>query len=329
MAPDETNMTFSAYVPKDLGKSAAAISFARYEYETITTDPTPANHTIQKCWDANMRYNHTTFYPVSLTGTYTDESSLGYYAAGNDHTKGYWNVSVLVDGTYENLIYQSLTDGAAVANGGDHYFESAEITTRDGLEAAYSQYDRKNYGKLEYSYNGETWNVIANDLSDTMTNNIDRYRFYAPAENYDTVYWRWTPYAGYTITITDPDPDAENEPAEIISAEDTKFEYTHDLTTGIYKLVTEAQDNVIYDDNAQQEQATAAPQNGLLSSGRRVIQTEAPTDEETTGSEDENSDDTEETSADEDASGDGTDAEPETEPDESYYDENDAADTGE
>lgn len=247
MIPDETNMTFSAYVPKDIGKEGAAISFARYA----------SDHTQTACWFANTRYSYKTFYPVDLNGTY---KASGYSAS--DYTHGYWNVSVLVDGTYENLIYDTLTDGETVANQGNVYMSSAVIESATAANMKSIDFStRKNYGKLEYSYTGQdnTWITICDDLSDSHANMIDRYRFYAPAENHATVYWRWTPYAGYSITV---DPEGENITTDYDA---TVFEFTHNTANGIYKLVTEAQ-NTITATSGQQGQ-----HNAPAATGARII----------------------------------------------------------
>ena len=223
MVPDETNMTFSAYIPRPatkIGSSGGQISFARYN---STSTHSPAAY-----WYANSRNNHSTFYPVDLTDT-------TYRTSNYNFTHGYWNLSVLVDGTYENLIFSTLTDGS-----GNSYPSSFTVAT-DADKATIDYSGRDNYGTLEYSYDGEDWQdavTIMNDLNNTTNNCIDRYRFYAPAESNSVVYWRWTPYAGYTITVTDPDPDT------VITVDDTVFIYEHDTASGIYKLVTEAQNQV-------------------------------------------------------------------------------------
>ena len=147
----------------------------------------------------------------------------------------------MVDGTYENLIYTTLTDGSG---------SSADIITTGGV-TDYSP--RTNYGKLEYSYDGTTgWVTVANDLNNQLNNTLDRYRFYAPAEGHDTVFWRWTPYQGYEITITivdtvvDPETEEETEVQSTATTvvPDTTFLYEHTPSEGIYKLVTEAPDAV-------------------------------------------------------------------------------------
>ena len=265
MVPDETNMTFYAYVPKDIGKESAEISFARYaSYST---------HTIGPCWFANVRGSYKTFYPVSLGGVYAEPSLTKY-------KRGYWNVSVLVDGTYENLIYDTLTDG----NGNTY----APLVSGNTLDYT----PRNNYGKLEYSYTGQdnTWITVCDDtqnLTLDLQNGgmIDRYRFYAPAENHATVYWRWTPYAGYTVTVT----PAQGDP-ETTEYDETVFNYVHNTSTGIYKLITEAPNTV--EEQQQQSQQNSPQISGRI---RRIdvetgSSTESPEDvrepEQTTEAED-------------------------------------------
>ena len=155
MTPDATNMIFSAYVPKDIGKSdAGAINFIRYNTYRA------ANHTtasINARWFGNRRNECSTFYPISINTSTT-----------TDYTRGYWNLSVLVDGSYENLIYATVVTDNATSG-----------------------------GTLQYSTDGSTWS------SAVM---IDRYRWAAPADGnqtISTIYWKWTPYqaGSYTKTV--------------------------------------------------------------------------------------------------------------------------------
>ena len=142
--------------------------------------------------------------------------------SNNDYTRGYWNVSVLVDGTYENLIYETLTDEDAI-------------------------------GKLEYAYTNNSntvWTTIYDSSTSPVTdsNRIDCYRFYANAEVNSVVYWKWTPYPQRTATVG----------GNTVTYPVTEFIYVHDTTDGIYKLITEASNAVTdtgipsgYPDNAE------------------------------------------------------------------------------
>ena len=197
MIPDAAHTTFHAYIPSAVSASSDdAIRFKRCG--ATGTD------TANAYWYTHARHEFSTFYPVSVSTTETPTYTLGY-----------WNLSVLVDGTYENLIYDTLTDGVVPAE------------------------DAANFGTLEYSYdNSSTWYTVASDSADTLTNNFDHYRWYAPAEDNTTVYWRWRPYRTQTGIDEDENP--------IYSY--TEFVFEHDTLTGIYKLVTEAANGVVLSD---------------------------------------------------------------------------------
>ncbi|MBR1534378.1 MAG: hypothetical protein IJ639_08435, partial [Ruminococcus sp.] len=144
-------------------------------------------------WPAVIRGTSSTYYPV------TESTST---------SSGYWNLSVLVDGTYENLIYDTLTD-----------------TDRLGTGNA-------NTGILEYSLDGGTTWVTLMDQSGTDDNRIDAYRWYVPCAAGSTVTYRWTPYYG----------------ADMISGtyDDTVFYFEHNTADGLYCVVTEAENEMVF-----------------------------------------------------------------------------------
>lgn len=227
MIPDATNMTFSAYIPSGKGKTAQELFFARYTGAKTASSSAGAT----AVWESNPRRSFSKFYPVSIGDVSNDVNGLGY-----------WNLSVLVDGTYENLVYDTLTDGTGNT-------VNDVTVTEDPTNYTYKlTYDASihNYGQLLYSYDGTSWTQVADDLTDTYSNMIDRYRFYVPAEeaNQSTVYWRWIPYTGYSeFKVFE---GTENEIS--VSVPDTEFTYTHSVadasSTGIYKVVTEAPSGV-------------------------------------------------------------------------------------
>lgn len=248
MIPDATDMVFSAYVPLDEGATTqGGINFARLNAaKTSKTNNTTNNAAPSVYWYGNTRHTYGTFYPVDC-----DLST-----ATADYSHGCWNISVLVDGTYENLIYDTLTDGSGssydpvVTQGTKVITVNGEATTVDHDTVDYSP--RDNYGKLEFSYDSTNWYTVCDDTTDTYSYSdgndvvvakmIDRYRFYVNAENENTVYWRWTPYKGYSITYDKK--GVENS----INAADTQFEYTHNVSdssaSGIYQVVVEAPNGV-------------------------------------------------------------------------------------
>lgn len=243
MTPDATNTLFYAYVPKDYGKSSALINFVRYNtYRTANQSAS-----INARWFGNRRNDCSTFYPVSIsTGTTTD------------YTRGYWNLSVLVDGSYENLIYATVVTDNATSG-----------------------------GTLQYSTDGSTWS------SAIM---LDRYRWYAPADGsqtISTVYWKWTPYqaGSYQKTVT-----VNGTPTTTtVSYGATIFNYTHNLSNGLYKVVTEKPNAV----------TATGIENGPALSGAlqddddaEDVDTEDSEDEDLEDSEDEDSEDLDESSED-------------------------------
>ena len=132
-------LTFRAYVPAD-STSLGNISFTRYG-----------------------AYNS-----GNVTGTWTPSESIGseetvYYAvdatgAANSN-QGWFHVAVLVDGTFENLIYDTITN--------------------DGGTLQYS-YDGSSYSAVPVRTDTRHW-VVPMRSGDTI---------------YGAVYFKWTPYSG-------------------------------------------------------------------------------------------------------------------------------------
>lgn len=192
MVPDAANMVFSAYVPAGIGSSTDDLSFCRHNgVNTTLAMTTYTNPNVS--WSPTARGSSATYYPVN-------ESTA--------NSIGYWNLSVLVDGTYENLIYDTLTDA-------------------DHLGTA-----NANTGVLEYSTNnGTTWTTLK-DQSDTDDNRIDAYRWYVPCSPGTVVQYRWTPYYGADQIFN--------------SHDDTAFYFTHDTANGMYCVVTESANDMTY-----------------------------------------------------------------------------------
>ena len=192
MVPDATNMVYSAYIPAGLGSSSTDLSFCRHNGVNETLAQTSySNPTVN--WDASTRGASATYYPVNESTATSD---------------GYWNLSVLVDGTYENLIYDTLTD-------------------TDHLGTA-----NANTGVLEYSTNnGTTWTTLK-DQSDTDDNRIDAYRWYVPCDPGAVVQYRWTPYYGADKLFG--------------SHDDTAFYFEHDTANGMYCVITESGNEMTY-----------------------------------------------------------------------------------
>ena len=206
MIPDATGMVYSAYIPAGAGASTSPyLKFAR-----VAKTGNDANNftTVNARWYSDARDTSDTYYPVKVTGT----------ADSTDTTRGYWNLSVLVDGTYENLIYDTLTDG-------------------DGQ------------GRLEYSFNGVNYYILTEDSSTAGTpttdvNRISAYRWYVPCSAGETVYYRWTPYYG----------DDETFDVESGNNDDTTFVFTHNTASGMYCVITEPENAVTIPQNTPSEQ---------------------------------------------------------------------------
>ena len=192
MVPDAANMVYSAYIPAGLGSSSTDLSFCRHNGVNETLAQTSYSNPAVN-WDASTRGASATYYPVNESDTTSD---------------GYWNLSVLVDGTYENLIYDTLTDA-------------------DHLGTA-----NANTGVLEYSLNnGTTWTTLK-DQSDTDINRIDAYRWYVPCAPGTVVQYRWTPYYGADKLFDTYD--------------DTAFYFDHDTANGMYCVITESANEMTY-----------------------------------------------------------------------------------
>ena len=250
MNPDASNMVYCAYIPSTQGATNPGINFVRMSAVQTSAD-NPSGPSAY--WYANTRGTCSTFYPVQVVSTAADPAVF---------TRGFWNVSVLVDGTYENLIYDTLTDGAHVDVAGIStsvgtyapiVTSGTTIIDDNGTptEVNHDTVDytpRDNYGLLQVSFDGNSWYTVCDDTTDTYsisdgTNQvyagmIDRYRFYVCAESKTTVYWRWIPYAGYSVTFN------YEGVSKTVNASSTLFDYIHEVTdassTGIYKVVTEA-----------------------------------------------------------------------------------------
>lgn len=198
LIPDATGMVYSAYIP--VGSGASTSPYLKF----VRLNNVNNNNSVNGRWLTTARGSSDTFYPVKVDSA----------AMGSDTTRGYWDLSVLVDGTYENLIYDTLTDG-------------------DGQ------------GRLEYSFDNSTYVTLTEDSStagspSTDDNRISAYRWYVPCSAGETVYYRWTPYYGDDGVFGGND--------------DTTFVFTHDTSSGLYCVITEAENAVTIPNNTPSEQ---------------------------------------------------------------------------
>lgn len=209
MIPDDTGMIYTAYIPAGSGTTSSP--FLKF----VRLNNVNNNNAVNARWYSTARGSADTYYPVKVDAQ-TNTA---------DTTRGYWKLSVLVDGTYENLIYDTLTDG-------------------DGQ------------GMLEYSYDGLTYNTIMQDSSTagspaTDTNRISASRWYVDSGNYNTVFYRWTPYYGADGNFG--------------TSDDTVFVFTHRVSDGMYCVITEPESEVVI--------ASGTPTQQRLSALQRLAQT--------------------------------------------------------
>lgn len=168
LIPDETNMKFYAYVPVP-GTNAnpttdyadGAILFRSYASVAGTNNGT---------WFGHVRNGSRTYYPVALNTT----------TATSAAPKGYWNLSVIVDGTYEHFFWDT----------GD-----PSDTEDDGV-----------LGSFGYNTTGHTGTNVQYD--NITPNMIDEYRWYVPFDITsvgtmpDSVYFKWEPYTDTVFKYT-------------------------------------------------------------------------------------------------------------------------------
>lgn len=212
MVPDATNMVYTAYIPSGLGDSATDLSFCRYDgynnnWDTYTYDSPTVN------WGASLRNSSSIYYPVNVN------------TAANENSLGYWNISVLVDSTYENLIYDTLTDNDGMGTSGANC-GMLECSTDDGL----------------------TWTTMK-DQSTIDIYRLDAYRWYVPCANGATILYRWTPYYGVDKTFD--------------TSDDTTFIFTHDTSEGLYCVITESPNAMTFDTTPVTRRSFAIAGTGL------------------------------------------------------------------
>lgn len=200
LIPDATHTRFYAYLPK-AGTNASpqseyttqdSIRFRRFAAYNTSSSSADA------IWYTKSPKGSRTYYPVSI-GT-----SSGVY------TRGYWNISVIVDGTYE------------------HFFWVPETIVAGNTIPAHV------LGTFQYNTTGH---VGTPTYTDVTAYKLDEYRWYVPLDDLATipasVYYRWIPY----------DPDGSYASSSTLNGDETVFNYSHYIPDGIYCVITEAADN--------------------------------------------------------------------------------------
>ena len=176
---DGTGLTFSAYMPL-----SSSIRFTRYA-ALGAAEPNGYWYPQTAAADSD-----TVFYAVDSVASTDADSAV----------RGWYHVAVLVDATYENLIYDTVlgTDAA----------QSASLS----FSTNYSS-DGTGYTTIAANTSTPVNSYLMNGGTDTYTR-----RWVVPCGVDDTVYFRWTPYP----------------------ATSTVFEYSIDTYANIYLVVTEA-----------------------------------------------------------------------------------------
>lgn len=159
LIPDETNMRFYAYIPK-AGTNAAPAS--DYDTGTITFGSYQAvgDSDVASDWYCNARKGSNTYYPVAYNDTAGVQSA----------PKGYWNISVIVDGTYE------------------HFFWDYKVVSDPSDDTV--------LGTFSYNTTGHAGDNPT--YTDITPNKLDEYRWYVPLDGLSTIpeniYYKWEPY---------------------------------------------------------------------------------------------------------------------------------------
>lgn len=176
LVPDETNTKFYAYIPdlKDGNPNssnayaAGDISFRAFTYGDSSNTPVDV-----AAWTpAYTRNGSDTFYPVKLINDGNNTS---------DTTRGYWHISVIVDGTYEHLFWENAV---------------IDTTTQQVTTPA------RVLGSFAYNTTGHPDPDDADEYVDITAYSLDEYRWYVPMENAsEYIYYRWEPYSGTVLTF--------------------------------------------------------------------------------------------------------------------------------
>ena len=153
---DDMNMTFSAYVPVtglDTQGTTPVLRYTRYAAFN--------NSAVTGTWypQENITNSEVTYYATDVTAAAEGASSAD---------RGWYHVAVIVDGTFENLIYD----------------------TTLGTESATS------HGYLSYSFNGSDYTKIADSYNSINSYLLagDNTRWAIPLGSNTYVYVEWAPY---------------------------------------------------------------------------------------------------------------------------------------
>lgn len=199
MAPDPADdlyMKFFAYVPVTGLDSQSTNHNLRFTRHTAYTD-----NIGNGIWypQENLTSKELTYYAIDSTA-----ASSG--AASDD--RGWFHVAVFVDGTFENIVYDTLYGTEAVNNA------SLKIAEDNGTSATLTY---RSVVTTSVTTSGQQTHVNASEGANVT--GVGNSRWIVPlAGTTKYAHFRWTPYP----------------------ATETQFDYTVDLSNGIYCVVTEA-----------------------------------------------------------------------------------------
>lgn len=168
LIPDETNMKFYAYLPKAGTNASPADDYAKgaIVFRSFASHNTAVSAK-NGYWLTNQRKGSDTYHPVALDASDTT----------TDYTRGYWNISVIVDGTYE------------------HFFWDTRVESDPDDDGV--------LGSFSYNTTGHTGSPTYTDIT---PNKIDEYRWYVPLDDLTTIpeyiYYKWEPYTGTVFTYS-------------------------------------------------------------------------------------------------------------------------------
>lgn len=205
MVPDGSHMKYYAYVPVPGTNDNQLSDYTTGNIMFQSYTEYGSTGTVNGTWYGKVRNGSRTYYPVKMDTT----------GATSAAPKGYWNISVIVDGTYEHFFWD--------------YGDVSDLTDDDVL------------GSFWYNTTGHQGSPTYYDIT---PNKLDEYRWYIPldADNVTTkseyVYYMWVPY--------DPDDSfngAANPTLNDMSDDETVFKYSQKLSDGIFCVITESPDN--------------------------------------------------------------------------------------
>jgi hypothetical protein len=189
LVPDETNTKFFAYIPdlkdgnpnSNAAYGAGDISFRAFTYGGFTPGGVYQAPSTEAVWTpAYTRNGSNIFYPVKFEYDTSTDTSTNIASVTPDTSRGFWHVSVIVDGTYEHLFWKN-----AVYDTRPPY---SELSPAQVL------------GNFKYNTTGHPDIDDASAYDNITAYSLDEYRWYVPMEDAAAyIYYRWEPYSGTVL----------------------------------------------------------------------------------------------------------------------------------